>query len=272
MPFVSKTLIMLAQRFNTRNYKKLGRKFKNFKGIDAATTHPILLPARFTLQSWIDGYTDLQDMLNEEDLTPAQPYLNQGMPIDEIASDIAENHNMAQRSKNVIGEAVGALRICNVALLGEEYALTIVKAIELESLSQACQTDNRELIKNALVSISDINYQYNNGRTALWYAVWAHRQVAVEELLAAGADVNKQDKNGVSPLMEAVACEEGPSPAIVKKLVDAGANLSLKNYRGHTALELVKSLLPYRCREHIRKNREEVVQILKDALSAKSTP
>lgn len=56
-------------------------------------------------------------------------------------------------------------------------------------------------------------------------------------LVEAGADVNKKNKIGTTPLMEAVIRGETKCS---KLLIDAGADLSLRDNKGFTALELAK--------------------------------
>jgi ankyrin repeat protein len=57
------------------------------------------------------------------------------------------------------------------------------------------------------------------------------------KVLAAGANPNIQDKDGNSSLM--IAAFNGNEQA-VKMLLDAGANINLKNKRGLTANDLTK--------------------------------
>lgn len=272
---VSKTLVMLAKRFNTRHYSILAEQLKCKYYSKNIKLH-LLLHKNKTLQSWSKGYEEFKDIFGQKDVTRAREFLSQAMPVDEIAFDIAESYDSAKRANDVVWKASALLRIGQVALLGPDYAQEISKALQFQSLSMACQSGDRDLIKKAIASTVDINYQDNDGCTALWNGVWGHREIAVEELLAAGAEIDKQDKKGMSPLMEAVSREEGPNLAIVNTLIQAGADLSLKNYEGKTALGLIEGLtvplLHCRCSEHVRNNREEVVQILRSALNAKSTP
>ncbi len=61
----------------------------------------------------------------------------------------------------------------------------------------------------------------------------------VEKLIRRGAQVNVQDRFGVTPLMEAVI---GNNPAVVRLLLDAGASVGIRNLRGDTALDLARQL------------------------------
>lgn len=56
--------------------------------------------------------------------------------------------------------------------------------------------------------------------------------VKVKEWIAAGADVNDKDADGITPLMEAKTSE------IVKALIEAGADVNAKDKFGYTALHL----------------------------------
>lgn len=56
---------------------------------------------------------------------------------------------------------------------------------------------------------------------------------ATKLLVSRGADVNAQDREGITVLMKAVAKRD---PALVALLLDAGARIDAKDRRGHTAL------------------------------------
>ncbi len=66
----------------------------------------------------------------------------------------------------------------------------------------------------------------------------------VKEWIAAGADVNEKDADGITPLMEAKTSE------IVKALIEAGADVDAKDRFGYTALKL--SLLKEDCLEQMK--------------------
>jgi hypothetical protein len=58
-----------------------------------------------------------------------------------------------------------------------------------------------------------------------------------ELLLAAGADPNPQDSDGVSALMEAVATDHSE---LIGTLLSYGADPALKDARGRTAMDLAR--------------------------------
>ena len=87
----------------------------------------------------------------------------------------------------------------------------------------------RELkVRNGLIAVSYV--------TPLMAAVSRSTPETVKALLDAGADVNKQDVRGMTPLMLAVASDVA-NPATVKMLLDKNANVSIKSVDGETALD-----------------------------------
>ena len=56
-------------------------------------------------------------------------------------------------------------------------------------------------------------------------------------LIAGGADVNAQSKNGVTPLMIAATHN---NPPMIGVLIDAGADVSAKDNQGQTAADVAK--------------------------------
>ncbi|MGH8278141.1 MAG: ankyrin repeat domain-containing protein [Gammaproteobacteria bacterium] len=63
--------------------------------------------------------------------------------------------------------------------------------------------------------------------------------VELGKLIQAGANVNAQDRFGVTPLMQAVI---GNNIAAVRTLLAAGADLRKKDLLGDTALDLARAL------------------------------
>jgi ankyrin repeat protein len=97
-----------------------------------------------------------------------------------------------------------------------------------------------EVLKEMLKHHPDVNQRDSAGRTALRVvgasAIGDKRENAAEvvRLLAkAGADVNVQDN-----FYGNTALHEAPDAATAKALIDAGANINLRNQDGQTALML----------------------------------
>jgi ankyrin repeat protein len=72
--------------------------------------------------------------------------------------------------------------------------------------------------------------------SVLMHAVkWNSTPQVIAVLLKAGANINSQDKNGMTALMYASL------PEVVLTLLKAGADAKVRNSRGDTAFDLVRS-------------------------------
>lgn len=101
-------------------------------------------------------------------------------------------------------------------------------------LMEAANTGSAECIRILIASGANVNdTNAKNGRSALMEAaLWNHDSSCVNELLRAGADVNKNDSDGKSALMDAAW---GRINSVVK-LLEAGANVNTTDKYGKTAL------------------------------------
>ena len=89
--------------------------------------------------------------------------------------------------------------------------------------------------ERALIAGQDPNHASDSvGTTPLLLAVRNGHATVVDTLLAAGADVNQVGAWNFSPLMYAAIFDE---TAIARTLLECGADVSLRDVRGETALE-----------------------------------
>lgn len=84
----------------------------------------------------------------------------------------------------------------------------------------------------------DINIQNKNGQTPLYQAVICNKPKIVRMLLSAGADTNIKDEHGETPLYQAVMKDK---PEIVRMLLSAGADINIQNENEKTAEQEAKS-------------------------------
>ncbi len=87
-----------------------------------------------------------------------------------------------------------------------------------------------------------------DGWTALHYAArWGHTEVA-RKLICFRASPNAQDSVGCTPLHHAVRCSRGtatgvvPDLALIKSLIDGGADVNLMDHHHLTALDYAKQI------------------------------
>lgn len=105
---------------------------------------------------------------------------------------------------------------------------------------------------------AEVNLLNNSGRNALMYAVDAslHRPDIVEKLIERGAAINQRDKQGNTALLLAVGGTEKLNAGTIKVLVEAGADVEIKNEAGDS----VRSLL-LEHRKRLSMNSEALAKI-----------
>ena len=90
------------------------------------------------------------------------------------------------------------------------------------TLMRAAQQGNLAAVDAELAAGSDVNLQDRRGRTALAYAIANGHEEIVKVLLKHGASIELADETGATPLMQAIP--KG-NLAILKLLLDKGANV-----------------------------------------------
>lgn len=127
----------------------------------------------------------------------------------------------------------------------------IVNAIDDNGSSMlilACYRGNQEVAKFLINNNADLNYVSKNG-TALMACVMKKEFQLVDELFLKSVDLDSTDANGITALMLAVQFK---NVEMVKKLVKAGANKTLKCKQSKTAFEYA-----------VFSNNEEIINLLK---------
>ncbi len=108
----------------------------------------------------------------------------------------------------------------------------------LKQVEELVYNNDLEAFKAFINSLEDVNVQEKYGWTPLHLAIRRGREEMVRYLVEEkNADINIQDNAGWTPLMEAIMDD---FPNIVKYLVEKGADLSIANKRGATALMLAQ--------------------------------
>ena len=103
-------------------------------------------------------------------------------------------------------------------------------------LSQGAEVDKRAIDRNwerRVTSEPRVKEMHTGGLTALLYAVRQNCLACVQELLAAGADINKPDPDNISPLIMALLNMRFD---IASYLVEQGAEVNQWDYWGRTPL------------------------------------
>lgn len=102
------------------------------------------------------------------------------------------------------------------------------------ALVEAVRLNNLQMVKYLLANQANVSEIYGGGNTILLYALKENTQNEIAaELIKAGADVNKADLNGQTPLLLAIAADKAD---LVELLLQNNADAKQKTATGKTAL------------------------------------
>ena len=117
---------------------------------------------------------------------------------------------------------------------------------------------NLNLVRDLIALGANVDWQNNNGWTALHWCAYNNHSRILGLLIDAGVDVNIQDNDGWAALHW---CAFMNQPDIARMLIDAGADVNIQQNAGWTAL--------HRCAMY---NLPEISRMLIDAGADKTIP
>ena len=94
---------------------------------------------------------------------------------------------------------------------------------------------NLNLVKDLIVLGANLDWQDNDGRTALHVCAWNNRPEIARMLIDAGADLNIQNEYGSTALYVSAYWNH---PEIARMLIDAGADKTIPTNNGKLPYEL----------------------------------
>jgi ankyrin repeat protein len=149
--------------------------------------------------------------------------------------DWSDTLSLAQVSKSY-NDAVWSVEGVRSMDAKIEAHLTKIGKVFLPSMHWAAGYGNLPAVRALLESGEDVNKKEPKlGRTALHFAAYFDIPVTLKILIEAGADMNTQDREGITPLY--LAAQEG-NPMIVMELIKAGADVDLAGHDGGTPLHM----------------------------------
>ena len=120
--------------------------------------------------------------------------------------------------------------------VGVDKPLTDIK---MTGLHLACSKGDMEAAEIFLSKGADIEKRDKVGRTPLHFAAAnGSNPDLIEMLVSRGADVNAQSDGGDTPLMKAITFVK---PEAVQTLIDKGADPEIHNKNGRDSIDLAKS-------------------------------
>ena len=129
---------------------------------------------------------------------------------------------------------IGNNEIINAMIFSNQHLLNF-DDIDIDfNLCEIMDTGNIIALENAIVLGAEIDKQNTDGQTPIQHAVSTHNIHALNILIEAKCNINFKDPNKRTPLINAVILKQIDT---VKALLAAGAKLNEKDNQGYTALD-----------------------------------
>ena len=191
--------------------------------------------------SWAGSYEDFFKALQLDDVKTVQALLQRGFDPNTVNPEGVAGLMLAVREPS--------LKVANL-LAGWPKVKTEIRNDKDESvLMLAALKGYLPLVKKLVEHDADVN---KTGWTPLHYAASGGHVAVTEFLLESSAYIDAESPNGTTPLM--MAAMYG-SPEAVKVLIQAGADLTVKNQMGLSALDFA-----------VRGNRQNAKELIETGL------
>jgi len=141
----------------------------------------------------------------------------------------------------IVAVSNNSLTAARLLLKHDSDVSVIMPTLGYTALNLAVVRESAQMAKLLIDNGANVDYVSPTGSTPLFHAMRRYRPESVAVLLAAGANVHHIPRNGWSILHQALDCNQKISEenaAIVKQLIDAGANINLQLTSGQTPLSL----------------------------------
>ena len=199
----------------------------------------------FIASSWAHAgsYEDFFIAVTQDNPRPIKALLNRGFDPNTLSPQGLPGLYLALRD--------GSLKVANTLIDSPKTNVEIRTVKDESPVMIAALKGHLELVKKLIARGADVN---KTGWAPLHYAATGGHLAIMQLLLDENAYIDAESPNGTTPLM--MAAHYG-TPAAVKLLLEAGADPSLKNQLGLTAIDFAT-----------RAHREDSVEMIAASLRA----
>jgi ankyrin repeat protein len=208
--------------------------------------------AKYLLENGAD--VNAKDRLGNTSLLIAIMYRSSDTMTKMIIDNKADLNVTGGSGNTALLEAIYRNRKMARYLIKKGADVNLMNTQNVTPLIMALKENDTGLAKMLLDKGADVKMKDNHGRTALINAIINDYEspMMVKYLIDAGADVNAKDNSTYTPLMWAAIKNRGKT---LQLLINCGADLTIKDKRGRTALKHAEKFSNHRA-----------VSILRDAL------
>lgn len=160
--------------------------------------------------------------------------------------------------------------ITSLSLFAEENECKY-KDEKITPLIEAIQNNDIEKIKLLIKNNYDINKDLYEGDTALMHAIGMGNEKIIDLLLDAGANVNVKNENGLTALhLAAASLSYGDfklGHRIILELIKKGADINAKANDGETIVHKLLTELYYKAAEDYKERLQETIKIINELVA-----
>lgn len=189
-----------------------------------------LEPGRYTLKAEAPGFAGFENtniILASGEVSHVNAILPVGVIMGAIAIAVEPSEPLVKAAHDNDLAAVKKL------LASGADADVLDKATDSTALAQAASNDNREMVLALLHAGAEINRQNRDGETALMFLSESVSADTLRALIKAGADLELKDDDGETALIYASRVQ---NTSVLRALISAGAKIDAKDEKGQTAL------------------------------------
>ena len=174
-----------------------------------------------------DGNTPLHNAIKKGNMKIIKKLIENGADV-----NAKEDTNGNTPLHYAVGE--GNQKIVDALIKGQGIIIDAKDSFDMTPLNYAIELEKNDIAGQLIEKGAGLNIPDKDGKTPLHNAIKKGHQKIVEKLInAAGVDINAKDSNGMTPLNYAIELEKND---IAGQLIEKGAGLNIPDKDGKTPL------------------------------------